>query len=88
MTKAFQASQNEYSKIQGSIEKYNLEATQMILASTEKLDRAKQNYEAKIEQCGGERDAVLGNIVNGLVEVFGFHQNVTNGIEELKMLVA
>jgi hypothetical protein len=34
-----------------------------------------------------ERDKKLGTIVNDLVEIFAFHSDITNGVEDLLAFV-
>jgi SMC interacting uncharacterized protein involved in chromosome segregation len=77
---------DEFTNLSRTIERLKLDSKQMILNETQRMHKAKKEFEIKMDSVSSSRDRVLNQVVNGLVEAFGFHQHITNTLDELKSL--
>jgi kinetochore protein NDC80 len=88
ISKQLNSATQEFSNMSRAIEKLKLEMNQMAVASTQKRQKVTAEYEAQRELREAAREKMLSQVVNGLVEVFGFHQHVLNSIESLKKVAS
>lgn len=77
----------EFATLSRTIEKMKMESNQLVLSSSQKLGQVTAEHEKREVLRSASRDKMLNQVVNGLVEVFGFHQKIAGGLDEMKKVV-
>ena len=79
---------DEFSHWTRTIEKLKLEANELVVNSTQRMQKLSMEYENKLEEHTATKEKVFNHVVNGLVQVLGFHQQVTESLDLVKTVAA
>ena len=78
------ATTEEIENYERQIQRLKIEASNVLLAAQQKAQKAAVEYDALSRQYTEQKEKLLNQVVSGLVEVYNFHQHITDTLQDLQ----
>ena len=78
------ATTEEIENYERQTQRLKIEASNILLASQQKAQKSAVEYDALSRQYTEQKEKLLNQVVSGLVEVYNFHQHITDTLQELQ----
>ena len=78
------ATTEEIENYERQIQRLKIEASNVLLSAQQKAQKAAVEYDALSRQYSDQKEKLLNQVVSGLVEVYNFHQHVTDTLQDLQ----